>query len=93
MSLPRSNGAEDATAGLLVTATRAADLLPEGSVTTFRRSTRVKPLGVKLVPGRFVVVPVHRSKNFSVYPTCPFWGLEYLISTITLHELFSLQFV
>lgn len=93
MSLPRSKGAEAATAGLFETATSAPDLTPVGRVTTFRRSTRVKPVGLKLVPGKLVVVPVQRSKNLRVYPTLAFWGVENFISTITLHCAFSLQLV
>jgi hypothetical protein len=60
-------GADAATAGVVLTATRAADLA-DGSVTFWKPgSARTKAVGgVKCLPGRSVVVPVHRSKNLRV---------------------------
>src|SRR6266568_3667600 len=66
-SAPSNIGADAATAGVVLTATRAADLA-DGSVTFWKPgSARMNATGgVKCLPGRSVVVPVHRSKNLSV---------------------------
>jgi hypothetical protein len=80
--------------GEVVTATSPADLAPGGSWTLpVVMSTVVNPGGVKLLPGRSVVRPVHRSKNLRTYATLPRWTVENLISTLTLQLLPSEQLV
>jgi hypothetical protein len=93
LSEPSRSGADAAAAGVVDTATRAADLAPVGMFTTAVMSTLVNPGGVKWLPGRSVVVPVQRSKNLRVYATSERCGDENFISTVTLQDPFRVQLV
>src|SRR5579859_4698276 len=69
----------------------AADFAPCGRDSDLSRMTRLKPGGVKLAPGRSVVVPVHRSKNLTMNDTFVLCTAENLMSTSILHGPASWQ--